>query len=166
MSKDTNQREDATRVAIEEKIAKKKAVKEKLDSRVESLDETEVVYRNAIAKAEAKIVTLKNRIDGFEDSRNTLKEDTAKRVAEIEQMTRILEQYDKYMEEGAALGEIMNAKIKEHEWYPGDPEEKRGALERDTEYLAARKRKWAINDWLSDALGDINRVFYSRGEVD
>lgn len=166
MNKDKTQIEDVTRLAIVAKIEKKKTVKEKLDSKMESLDETEVVYRNAIAKAEARIVTLKNRIDGFEHSRTGLKEDMAKRDAELDQMNRILDQYDALMDEAVKLGEVMNAKIKEHEWYPGDPDEKRGSLDRDEEYLAARKRKLEINDWLSDALGDINRVFYSRGEVD
>lgn len=166
MSKDKTQSEDVTRSAIVAKIEKKRSVKEKLDVRMDSLDETEVVYQNAIAKAEAKIVTLKNRIAGFENSRIGLKEDMAKRAEEIDQMNRILDQYDALMVEGEALGKVMNAKIKEHEWYPGDPDSKRGALTQDKEYLAARKRKFEINDWLAEALGNVNRVFYSRGETD
>lgn len=166
MNKDKAENVDVTRSAIEAKIGTKKTSTTKLDERLESLDETEVVYQKAIEKAKDKITTLENKIAGFASSRESLKADKAKREAELVLMEKILVQYDEMHVEAEGLSQVMNAKLKEHEWYPGDPEEKRGSLERDQDYLAARKRKLEINDWMSDVLGTVNRIFYSRGEND
>lgn len=162
MSKD----KDQTRETIEAKIATKTVAREKLTGKLDTLNETEVVYLNAITKAENKIFTLRQKIKGFAASRATIAEDKAKRETELVKMNEILQKYDDLMAEGESLQGLLLAKIKEHEWYPGDPAENRGSLERDAEYMKARKRKLEINDWTSEVLGDINRIFYSRGEVD
>lgn len=153
---------DPTRDAIVAKIGTKATAIGKLQSKMDNLDESVVVYHNAIRKANNKIVTLNQKIETFTKSRVQSAEEKVKREAELVRMNELLEEFDRLRLEGESLGELMQRKIKEHEWYPGDPDEKRTALDEDEEYQKARKRKLEINDWMDDILGVVNRVFYSR----
>lgn len=164
MNNEEEKNEDQLRQSIADKIAKKAGVAAKLDKKLDSLAETEVIYQSAIDKAQAKIDDLSRRIEGFAGSREGLLEEKATRLDELERMEELLRNYDELKAEGDTLGALMMEKINAHKWFPGDPPENRGALDRDAEYQTARKRLLEINSWTSDAMTYTNRIFYSRGD--
>lgn len=150
---------------IEAKLQAKEAAKEKTQTKVDNLNGMIEVYRESIAKLEDKIKSLTSQIERYDVSRQASEEEVEVRTAEVEHMMEILERVSGAETERDELAAKMMEMIDADQWMPGDPEEDRGKLKRDPEFKRIRNRKLALDAVIDSALADVNRIYYSRGEV-
>ncbi|QFG12750.1 hypothetical protein PBI_MIMI_274 [Arthrobacter phage Mimi] len=150
---------------IQAKLATKIVAKEKAETKVSNITTQISVYESSLEKLAQKIESLKSQIVTFEGNRESARVDAEARTSEVDHMTEILERVVGAEAEREILVERMQEMIAADVWMPGMPEEDRGKLQRDPEFKKIRDRKLYLDELIDAAPGDINRIFYSRGEV-
>jgi hypothetical protein len=150
---------------IQAKLATKTAAKEKAETKVSNIGSQTSVYEASLRKLAQKELSLKSQIETVETSRATALTDVEARTSEVEHIAEILERVKTSESERDSLVAWMQKQIAADVWMPGMPEEDRGKLQRDPEFKEKLARKLFLDELIDAALGDVNRIFYSRGEV-
>jgi chromosome segregation ATPase len=151
---------------ISAKINTKRVATEKKRAKPDSLAEQIEMYEQSIKSHEEKIVKLKDLIAKREASKLVAQEELDQNLSEVEHMEEIYERYMLGIAESEVCSTIMVDRINElADWYPGIPEEETRKWERDPEYIEAKERQEYLNRLLPACLTDIQRIFYSRGDV-
>lgn len=151
---------------IQAKIDTKRIAADKKRVKPASLANQIKMYERSIAAHQEKIDKLNEMILQRKESARIAQEEVDATDSDIKHMEEILARYRAGYKEREEVSRLMVERIDAlAEWYPGIPDEKKRAWERDPEYLKAKERQEYLNELLPECITDVSRVYYSRGDV-
>lgn len=153
---------------IMDRINSKREVVEKVAKKKENTLKQIEICESSVEMMERKILNTKMQIGVCQSAvEETDKELTAKNE-ELNHMSEILERYRLGEDERLEISNRMVAIQKNvPDWTPGDPLEMQRdkVLGANAEYQALLSRKKILDDVVANAVSDVNKIYYNRGDV-
>jgi len=154
------------REEIVAKLAAKKVAVEKKLSKPKNKIAQRQMYVDAIAEHEKKIEKLQALIAKIDESSEDLNVEISLRESEVEHMEEILSRFDRGMKEREECVATMKRRIDALTmWTPENPVSVKDNMKTDKEYLKAFARREYLDRMLPECVVDVQRIFYSRGDI-